>query len=232
MKFNNLPNRSRLGTNQNKPVTDKPFVIKNLAVPTTKKHSTRNFYLKWGTIVIVLLAIFYFILYNISSWFDNHKLTFQQPVLVKVQSPILIGQRFVYSPIPKATYIDVNPLTKTSDVDVVVKSNGNFSDYIQTEALEPVSKDMVRTLVHNKVIQKWGESAWKEIDYILTNESGYDPYIVNKKSGACGIFQSLPCAKLPSFDVTDQINWGINYIENRYGTADNAFSFKKEKGWY
>lgn len=176
----------------------------------------------------VVFAIFYFV----SRWYDAHRVSFQRPVIVKLQPPVLISKRLIESPLPKATYIEVSPLMTPGQVDKTVKEHGSFGEFISSASLESVSRETVKTLIHNKVIQKFGESAWRDIDYIITHESNYDPYIVNKESGACGIFQALPCSKLPSLDVTDQITWGMNYIEKRYGSAKSAYEFKLANGWY
>ena len=118
-----------------------------------------------------------------------------------------------------------------------IKNHESF-DYVQSETLTTIPKETIKALIKNKVVQKWGIEAWEDVEYVLNGESGFDPYIVNKSSGACGIFQALPCTKLPSLDITDQINWGIKYIEDRYNYKNgllppaNASEFKKENNWY
>ena len=71
---------------------------------------------------------------------------------------------------------------------------------------------------------------------LWNRESGWNPNARNKKSGACGIPQALPCNKIAkqqgSNDWKAQIRWGINYIKNRYGTPANAWKHFKNKGWY
>ena len=65
-------------------------------------------------------------------------------------------------------------------------------------------------------------------------ESGLNPYAVNKSSGACGLFQALPCSKLPCSlsDVACQAKWGVDYIKNRYGNPANALEFHYANNWY
>ena len=71
---------------------------------------------------------------------------------------------------------------------------------------------------------------------LWNRESGWNPNARNKKSGACGIPQALPCKKIKdqqgSNDWKAQIRWGINYIKNRYKTPCNAWQDFKMKGWY
>ena len=69
-------------------------------------------------------------------------------------------------------------------------------------------------------------------------ESGYDPTVKNPSSGACGVPQSLPCEKMGcnlTNDIKDficQVNWGRDYIENRYGSVSEALSFHDRMNWY
>lgn len=101
------------------------------------------------------------------------------------------------------------------------------------------NKNTIKLYAHNLVL-KYG---WSEYDYeclvkLWNRESSWNPYAVNKKSGACGIPQSLPCKKMRSFgkdyktNYKTQIKWGLNYIKNRYGTPANAWEYSQRKGWY
>ena len=101
------------------------------------------------------------------------------------------------------------------------------------------NKNTIKLYAHNLVLQY----GWTEYDYeclvkLWNRESSWNPYAVNKKSGACGIAQSLPCNKMRSFgkdyktNYKTQIKWGLNYIKNRYGTPANAWNHSQRKGWY
>ena len=101
------------------------------------------------------------------------------------------------------------------------------------------NKNTIKLYAYNLVL-KYG---WSEYDYVClvklwNRESSWYPYAVNKKSGACGIPQSLPCKKMRSFgkdyktNYKTQIKWGLNYIKNRYGTPANAWNHSQRKGWY
>lgn len=84
---------------------------------------------------------------------------------------------------------------------------------------------------------------WSEYDYeclikLWNRESGWRPNAVNKKSGACGIPQALPCKKM-SKEGSDyrtngktQIRWGLKYIKSRYGSPSKAWAHSQRKGWY
>lgn len=65
---------------------------------------------------------------------------------------------------------------------------------------------------------------------IINNESGSNPYAINKSSGACGIPQALPCSKLLNKigsleNIAGQVQWMIDYVSDRYTTPKNALYF-------
>lgn len=83
----------------------------------------------------------------------------------------------------------------------------------------------------------WDSGAqWTALETLLTNESGWRWDAVNNSSGACGLFQALPCSKLgkPIDDIPNQASWGLSYIKNRYNTPVAAVSFwySHSPGWY
>ena len=69
------------------------------------------------------------------------------------------------------------------------------------------------------------------IDDLVMKESSWDQYAVNPMSGACGLFQSINC-DYSLDDVIEQTEWGLNYIQQRYGNGWNALRFWYRNGWY
>lgn len=66
-------------------------------------------------------------------------------------------------------------------------------------------------------------------------ESGWDPYAVNRNSGAAGIPQALPAVWGHPFALGDwraQIRWGAWYIGRRYGSPCAAWQHEESAGWY
>ena len=62
---------------------------------------------------------------------------------------------------------------------------------------------------------------------LIQAESGCNPNAVNRKSGACGIGQQLPCGKW-SHIWNDPIGGMLDmkaYVTVRYGSWDNAWAF-------
>ena len=69
-------------------------------------------------------------------------------------------------------------------------------------------------------------------------ESGWNTYATNPRSGAYGIPQALPASKMASAGAdwrtnpVTQVRWGIAYIASRYGGACAALRHSADVGWY
>lgn len=78
---------------------------------------------------------------------------------------------------------------------------------------------------------------WKCLDNLWTHESHFNPKALNTHSNAFGIAQFLP-STWGNYNVTKtasaslQIKYGLHYIDKRYGSACNAWSFWKKHNWY
>lgn len=70
--------------------------------------------------------------------------------------------------------------------------------------------------------------------FIYMKESGNRPDAINKSSGACGLGQALPCSKMPCTltDYACQDAFFTKYMQNRYGTWENAKSFWLAHRWW
>ena len=85
----------------------------------------------------------------------------------------------------------------------------------------------------------WDDGSQFEcLDTIFTEESGWRWDATNPDSGAYGIPQSLPAEKMASAgqdwrtNAATQIDWGLKYIRDRYGTPCGAYAERRAKGWY
>ncbi|MFD7263881.1 transglycosylase SLT domain-containing protein [Streptomyces sp. NPDC059874] len=73
---------------------------------------------------------------------------------------------------------------------------------------------------------------------IINQESTWNYLAVNKSSGAYGLVQALPGSKMASAGAdwrtnpATQIKWGLNYMEDRYGSPCAAWNFHQANGWY
>jgi hypothetical protein len=69
-------------------------------------------------------------------------------------------------------------------------------------------------------------------------ESGWRVSAENVSSGAYGIPQALPGSKMATAgadwrtNAATQIEWGLGYIHDRYGSPCAAWGFKQSHGWY
>jgi hypothetical protein len=79
----------------------------------------------------------------------------------------------------------------------------------------------------------WSQSEFPALEQMWENESGWDPNAVNPASGAYGIPQALGHGHV--YDLGDykaQIDWGLKYIRDAYGSPTNAWSFWQSHNWY
>ncbi|MFE1882914.1 transglycosylase SLT domain-containing protein [Streptomyces diastatochromogenes] len=73
---------------------------------------------------------------------------------------------------------------------------------------------------------------------IVDHESSWNYHAVNASSGAYGLFQALPGSKMSSAGAdwqtnpATQIKWGLNYMNSRYGSPCEAWSFWQANHWY
>jgi hypothetical protein len=84
----------------------------------------------------------------------------------------------------------------------------------------------------------WDDSEFPCLDALWTRESNWSPFAQNTYSGAYGIPQALPGSKMASVgsdwatNPATQIEWGLDYIQDRYGSPCSADSFQASNGWY
>ncbi|MCC2631536.1 MAG: hypothetical protein K0S20_235 [Patescibacteria group bacterium] len=90
----------------------------------------------------------------------------------------------------------------------------------------------VQDYVRQMTSQAFGESEWPAMAAIISRESGFNPNARNRFSGACGLFQALPCSKMGGMELENQVRWGIGYIRNRYGSPSGAWAFWQRNHWY
>ncbi|WP_329463300.1 transglycosylase SLT domain-containing protein [Streptomyces sp. NBC_01431] len=74
--------------------------------------------------------------------------------------------------------------------------------------------------------------------HIVNNESSWNYQATNSGSGAYGLVQALPGSKMSSAgddwqtNPATQIKWGLNYMNERYGSPCGAWSFWQANSWY
>lgn len=84
----------------------------------------------------------------------------------------------------------------------------------------------------------WKGGQWTALRELWQRESGWNPKARNPSSGAYGIPQSLPANKMASAgsdwltNPATQIEWGLGYIKDRYGSPSSALDFHDSHNWY
>jgi hypothetical protein len=84
----------------------------------------------------------------------------------------------------------------------------------------------------------WAPDQMQCLQTLWTKESDWTTTATNPSSGAYGIVQSLPAEKMASAgadyltNYRTQINWGLNYIQERYQSPCGALNFHLSNNWY
>ncbi|MGY2743777.1 hypothetical protein ACQCSU_14730 [Pseudarthrobacter sp. O4] len=84
----------------------------------------------------------------------------------------------------------------------------------------------------------WGPGEMQSLMKLWTKESEWKTTATNPSSGAYGVVQSLPAEKMASSgadyltNYRTQINWGLNYVKERYGSPSGALNFHYAHNWY
>ena len=84
----------------------------------------------------------------------------------------------------------------------------------------------------------WGMDEYDCLVALWNRESHWNVYAHNTGSGAYGIPQSLPGEKMASVaddwqtNPATQIEWGLRYIQGRYGSPCGAWAHSEAVHWY
>ena len=120
-----------------------------------------------------------------------------------------------------------------------IKKKTSKKKYVKVPKRIRYNVGEIQSYAHQLVLEYgWTEEDYQALVSLWYRESGWNPNAVNKKSGACGIPQSLPCSKMKSessdyrTNYKTQVRWGLKYIKARYGSPSNAWGHSKRKGWY
>ena len=101
------------------------------------------------------------------------------------------------------------------------------------------TKKQCKQYAYQQVIKNgWTTADYNNLVKLWQRESGWNYKAKNKRSGACGICQAMPCSKMKSegkdykTNCKTQIRWGLKYIKRRYKTPTSAWKHWKKKHWY
>ena len=110
---------------------------------------------------------------------------------------------------------------------------------ITAQGYEPGTTDpreIAKQILQNKFDH--GPDQYRCFNDIIIRESNWDIDATNPSSGAYGIPQALPGSKMATVgsdwrtNPATQIIWAIGYIDDRYGSPCQAWSFKSANDWY
>ena len=94
--------------------------------------------------------------------------------------------------------------------------------------------------IARKMLRSFGWS-WRQFKYLnllWEAESSWDVSAENPSTGAYGIPQAVPGAKMSAVgpdwqtDAATQIRWGLSYISAAYGSPRSAWEHEVADGWY
>lgn len=127
---------------------------------------------------------------------------------------------------------------KSKETDELKKQNDDLQIQLQAKKQQAILASVTRPVTYSQPAGAvFSGSGDQYLDWIISKESGGNPYAVNASSGACGLGQSLPCSKVLNAcgslsNVQCQIEWVRNYTISRYGSPYNAYIFWTQNHWY
>ena len=105
----------------------------------------------------------------------------------------------------------------------------------ERKKLEGTPKEVAMNLLPD---HGWGEGQFTCLEKLWNKESRWRVDADNPTSSAYGIPQALPGNRMAAYgsdwrtNPVTQIKWGLDYIDNRYGSPCSAWSHSQAKGWY
>lgn len=129
------------------------------------------------------------------------------------------------------------PVVEEASVEVEAEVETKSEPAAETSA--PVPSGSVKEIAQQMAAARgWSGEEWTCLDLLWERESGWNYQAANPSSGAYGIPQALPGSKMGSAgsdwatNPATQIEWGLGYIGDRYGTPCGAWGHSESVGWY
>ncbi|MET7289973.1 transglycosylase SLT domain-containing protein [Streptomyces sp. NPDC005573] len=111
-------------------------------------------------------------------------------------------------------------------------------DDVRDASSFPTQSNYTVAQIQAMASQMVGAGQFQCFSNIVNHESSWNYHAVNASSGAYGLFQALPAGKYASAgsdwqtNPATQIKWGLNYMNSRYGSPCQAWSFWQANSWY
>ncbi|MBA2560455.1 MAG: transglycosylase SLT domain-containing protein [Propionibacteriales bacterium] len=143
------------------------------------------------------------------------------------------GTRPVLASLQRASKSNAMPVARQDVSGSVTKTVKTVQPVEQVQSSDP--RDIAMGMLSD---YGWSSDQFSCLNEIYLHESGWDPSAANPSSGAYGIPQALPGDKMASYGAdwqtnpTTQLQWGLAYIQDRYGTPCGAWGFWQSNNWY
>lgn len=129
----------------------------------------------------------------------------------------------------------------SADTSAAIQTVGNATDNTATATVAPGTNQALGQMLAASYGWSSGQQ-WDDLVSLWNRESGWNNTADNPSSHAYGIAQALPSTKYPlagrppseggASDARTQIEWGLSYIQSRYGTPSAAWAHETSIGWY
>jgi hypothetical protein len=193
-----------------------------------KSNSSKNKNKRSVSFYITQLVIAASLAYVLFPWAPNPKAA-ENPVIelsTEQQCNLDIAAKKLNTSLPESDKL--NPCVTVAPLKPVEPTVKRVT-VLQVAEDVPTAVQMGQQLA---AARGWTGENWNALYVLWMRESGWNPRAVNRRSGACGIPQALPCSKIPDKSTAGQIRWGLDYIQRRYGTPIGAMSHWQQKKWY
>ncbi|WP_053752377.1 transglycosylase SLT domain-containing protein [Streptomyces sp. MMG1533] len=128
-----------------------------------------------------------------------------------------------------------SPKKALTAVALAAASTGMALTAAPAHAATTASSAEAKAIAHKLIPDTAQYNAFSKI---VEHESGWDVDATNSSSGAYGLVQALPGSKMASAgsdwktSAETQIEWGLDYMNSRYGSPTGAWAFWQANGWY
>lgn len=126
-----------------------------------------------------------------------------------------------------SSVISTNTVEINTSVSAVASTSTSISKEDVSAAFEKIAKEFN--------LSDTDQEKWK---FIIQKESGFNTSATNAASGAYGLGQALPGNKMAVYGSDWQTNpevqlrWMYNYMNERYGSINNAYNYWLSHKWY
>ncbi|MBO4257494.1 transglycosylase SLT domain-containing protein [Streptomyces griseorubiginosus] len=129
----------------------------------------------------------------------------------------------------------ISPKKALASAAVAAATTGMVLTAAPAHAATADSVSQAKAIAHRMIPNA---AQYNAFNNIVAHESGWNVTATNSSSGAYGLVQALPGSKMASAgsdwktSAKTQIEWGLQYMNSRYGSPAGAWAFWQANGWY